>query len=299
MAEHKIQGGDMLLFIDPTGGTNYDTVVCLTSVSVSDSVQPVDASSACGPDKSPGAVQISISFEGQHLQDPNTGSISGSNLLLLLRAEQTIGWKLSPVTPVGGDEIQEGIGFISELSSTYSYDSIGIFSMTISPFGLPTISIQPITTFTLGQFYNGGYVAYIDNTGQHGLLIKSLDNISRTVVRQYWEDTYHSEATSTAYGTGGNNTDLIIAAQLLFQSSHAELVRTTFGNDWHMPSIDELVALSTNNNLFNFDTIPTTTYSSSSADGTTNYFLLVFSTNTIISLDKIVDVTFTIPIKYF
>jgi len=298
MAEHKIQGGDMLLFIDPTGGTNYDTVVCLTSVSVSDSVQPVDASSACGPDKSPGAVQISIAFEGQHLQDPNTGTISGSNLLLLLRAEQTIGWKLSPLNPVAGDEIQEGIGFISELSSTYSYDSIGIFSMTISPFGLPTTSIEPAgQTFTLGQSYNGGYVAYIDNTGQHGLLIKDLNPALFIVASIYWEYSYHNELTSQAYGTGGNNTDLIIAAQLPGESSHAELVRTTFGNDWDMPSVDELNALWTHNNIFNY-TANTTLYSSSSQFDTNNFYM-VGESNALAIIDKLGGPAFTIPIKYF
>lgn len=288
----------MLLFIDPTGGTNYDTVVCLTSVSVSDSVQPVDASSACGPDKSPGAVQISIAFEGQHLQDPNTGTISGSNLLLLLRAEQTIGWKLSPLNPVGGDEIQEGIGFISELSSIYSYDSIGIFSMTISPFGLPTINIEPPgQTFTLGQFYNGGYVAYIDNTGQHGLLIKSLFPGSFVVENQVWEYTYHNEITSQAYGSGGNNTDLIIAAQIPGEVSHAELVRTTFGNDWNMPSYDELNALWTHDNIFNYSS-NTTLYSSSSAfDTFHNYY--IGASNAFVIIDKLGGPSFTVPIKYF
>ena len=142
MAEHKVQGGDMLLFIDPTGGTNYDTVVCLTSVSQSDSVSVVDASSACGPDKSPGTVEISLSFEGQHLQDPASGNISGTNLLQLLRAEQTIGWMLSPVSPQAGDEIQEGTGYLSELSSTYSYSEIGVFSGTIQPYGVPTSTIK-------------------------------------------------------------------------------------------------------------------------------------------------------------
>ena len=142
MAEHKVNGGDMLLFIDPLGGTNYDTVVCLTYVGISDSVQPVDASSACGPDKSPGAVDMSISFEGQHLHDPNTGDISGTDLRILLRAEQTIGWKLSPVSPVAGDEIQEGTGYLSELSSTYSYSEVGSFSGTIQPYGMPTTTTQ-------------------------------------------------------------------------------------------------------------------------------------------------------------
>lgn len=295
MAEHKIQGGDMLLFIDPTGGTNYDTVVCLTSVSISDSVQPVNASSACGPDKSPGSVQISISFEGQHLQDPNTGSISGSNLLLLLRAEQNIGWKLSPVTPVGGDEIQEGIGFISELSSTYSYDSIGIFSMTISPFGLPTISIQPsLPIFTLGQFYNGGYVAYIDNTGQHGLLIKSLDLTKYFVFA--FELSISNVITSTNYGSGGNNTDLIYAEFPSNGDSMAHQIRFNIGPDWNAPSIDEIIALLSNNYFFNYDFYPI--YGTSSTDGPLNYLAQVVAGSFSLSIPR-TEGSCTIPIKYF
>lgn len=141
MSEHKVAGGTMLLFIDPTGGNSYDTVVCLTNLTTADAVSVVDASSACGPDKSPGTIEISYTFEGQHLQDPVSGTISGSNLRQLLRSKSTVGFKLSPVAPVTGDEVQEGTGYISELGSTYSYDSIATFSLTLQPFGTPSIVI--------------------------------------------------------------------------------------------------------------------------------------------------------------
>lgn len=142
MAEHKVAGGTMLLFIDPAGGTDYDTVVCLTSVGKSDSINVVDASSACGPDKSPGTLEISYSFEGQHLQDPVSGKISGTSLRQLLRAKTTIGWKIAPESPVTGDEIEEGTGYLSELSSTYAYDSVATFSGTLQPYGTPSITIE-------------------------------------------------------------------------------------------------------------------------------------------------------------
>jgi len=142
MAEHKVAGGTMLLFIDPTGGDDYDTVVCLTSVSKADSVTVVDASSACGPDKSPGTLELSYSFEGQHLQDPAAGKISGTSLRELLRAKTTIGWKIAPEAPVTGDEIEEGTGYFSELSSTYAFDSVGTFTGTIQPYGTPTLTTQ-------------------------------------------------------------------------------------------------------------------------------------------------------------
>jgi hypothetical protein len=142
MAQHKVAGGTMLLFIDSTGGTSYDTVVCLTNVGKSDSVSVVDASSACGPDKSPGTVEISYTFEGQHLQDPGS-DISGTDLRILLRAKQTIGFKIAPASPVTGDEVEEGTGYLSELSSTYAFDSVGTFSGTIQPYGTPTITVTP------------------------------------------------------------------------------------------------------------------------------------------------------------
>lgn len=157
MAEHKVQGGTMLLFIDPAGGTNYDTVVCLTSVGKTDSIDPVDASSACGPDKSPGKVAISYSFEGQHLQDPDTGKISGTSLRQLLRAKTFFGFKIAPVTPVTGDEIEEGVGYFSELSSTYSFDSVGTFSGVIQPVGQPTITVDiipPVPANAIRLFIN-------------------------------------------------------------------------------------------------------------------------------------------------
>jgi hypothetical protein len=142
MAEHKVAGGTMLLFIDPAGGTAYDTVVCLTSVGKADSVTVVDAASACGPDKSPGTLELSYSFEGQHLQDPTTGRISGTDLRSLLRSKTIVGWKIAPETPVTGDEIESGTGFLSELSSTYAFDSVGTFTGSIQPQGTPTLSVQ-------------------------------------------------------------------------------------------------------------------------------------------------------------
>jgi len=142
MAEHKVAGGTMLLFIDPAGGSSYDTVVCLTSVSKADSVTVVDAASACGPDKSPGTLELSYSFEGQHLQDPDSGKISGTDLRVLLRGKSQFAWKIAPVAPVAGDEVEVGVGFFSELSSTYAFDSIGTFTGTIQPVGVPSLSIE-------------------------------------------------------------------------------------------------------------------------------------------------------------
>ena len=139
---HKVQGGTVLLFIDPTGGTDYDTVVCLTEVTKADAVAVIDSASACGPDNSPGALQISYTFTGQLVQDPDAGEISGTNLRVLLRAKTTVGFKIAPVTPVDGDEIEIGTGFFSAIGSTYAFNSNGTFTGTLNPYGTPAITIE-------------------------------------------------------------------------------------------------------------------------------------------------------------
>jgi hypothetical protein len=251
MAEHKVQGGTMLLFIDPNGGTDYDVVVCLTSVGKSDSVTVVDASSACGPDKSPGTLEISYSFEGQHLQDPDTGKISGTDLRSLLRSETTIGWKIAPEVPVQGDEIEYGTGYLSELSSTYAFDSVGTFTGTLQPFGTPTIEI--VGGLAVGDAYEGGKIAWLDGTGEHGIIITGANVISGMLYGDFYTawstpNNVLTSATASAWGQGGVNTPLIIAAT----STSLALDCDTFSyggyNDWVMPTNDDMANIASNGN---------------------------------------------------
>ena len=293
MAEHKVNGGDMLLFIDPLGGTNYDTVVCLTSVGISDSVQPVDASSACGPDKSPGAVDMSISFEGQHLQDPNTGNISGTDLRILLRAEQTIGWKLSPVSPQPGDEIQSGTGYLSELSSTYSYSEVGVFSGTIQPYGVPTLTIYGGGSLTIGQSYQGGKIAYIDGSGIHGIIVANqtydIEWCINTGTLFY--------ANYTVYGAGDLNNSIILSNAVPVTSSAAYVtdVYTNDGyNDWYMPTYDDCGLMYAGLSACGYGTLGT--WSGTEFDG--NFAYLMDNTGSI-GLGPKDSVNTIIPIRYF
>jgi hypothetical protein len=141
MAEHKVQPSTMLLLIDPNGGTNYSTVVCLKSISKNDSVAAIDASSACGYKKLAGIKDLSYSCEGLLLQDPNSGNISGTKLRILLRGYTNFGFKITPLTPQIGDEIEEGKAFFSAVSSSYSFDDVGSFSAEFYPIETPTLTI--------------------------------------------------------------------------------------------------------------------------------------------------------------
>jgi len=299
MAEHKIQGSDMLLFIDPTGGTNYDTVVCLTSVSQNDSVQPVDASSACGPDKSPGAVDISVTFEGQHLQDPDSGKISGTNLLQLLRAEQTIGWKLSPVSPQAGDEIQEGTGYLSELSSTYSYSEIGVFNGTIQPYGVPTITVQPGSpSLVIGQYYAGGNIAYLDNSGQHGFVVYG-DGTS--VAMDQWAIAYTTTgASGFQIGDGSINTAAINASVPSLPALSCSNGGFNGYNDWVMPSYDEMGEIIFQHLNGYFPALGQPFYWTSTENSNpSKAWKRNAADNSVSSSDKLLNIFDTVAIRYF
>lgn len=139
MAEHKISGNDVLLFIDTSGVspyTNYNAVVCLTSQSVTRTTNEIDAKSKCGPDKLPGTQDNGITFEGQVMLDPAAGRISSDDIDDAWRNRVTIGYKVGKVTPGIGDITYYGTGFISKFDEVFGQDAPSTFSGAIAPYGL-------------------------------------------------------------------------------------------------------------------------------------------------------------------
>lgn len=145
MSEHKYKLGaqGQLLFMDLSNVApynNYDTVVCLIDVSPKDTRAVIDASSACGPDKEAGIASFTITGSGIHLLDPDTGKVSGTSLRIALRNNITCGFKISPVSPEKGDEIEEGTCFVADLGSTYNFNQPTNFTFTLQPYGTSTIT---------------------------------------------------------------------------------------------------------------------------------------------------------------
>lgn len=135
--------GSVLLFIDPAGGTSYDTVVCGRKVGKQATVNSIDAGSSCGPAKLPGTLDISFDFEGVVLQSPEADTISATDLRIIMYSKNTIGFKICPEGLVTGDEIESGVGFISDISTDYSYNDVATFTMTIQPLGTTAVSEAP------------------------------------------------------------------------------------------------------------------------------------------------------------
>jgi hypothetical protein len=141
MAEHKINGNDMLLLLSEDG-TTYNTVICLTSNGLTRATNEIDAKTKCGPDKLPGTQDNGVTFEGQVMADPAGGSTSIADLFDYWANKTTLYWKMAKATPVTGDVTYTGTGFISKLDETYGQDNPGTFSGSIGVYGTMSIDVE-------------------------------------------------------------------------------------------------------------------------------------------------------------
>jgi hypothetical protein len=134
MAQHKVSGNDVLLFIG-TDGNTYNTVVCLTSNAITRARAIIEANTKCGPDSLPGTPSNTLSFEGQNMYDPNAGTVSVDDLDDYWRNNVTIYWRMGKANPAVGDITYSGSGFISQLDETYAQDAASTFSGAIGIYG--------------------------------------------------------------------------------------------------------------------------------------------------------------------
>lgn len=143
MADNKITPNSMILKVDVAGGTSYDTVVCLTSVSFSGSTNIIDANSFCGPDKLAGIVDAGEwTAEGYILTQPSTDKISAKGLYDAWVAKSVIGYEVSPAAPATGDLKISGTAIISSTDLNFGLDEVPTFSITLTNKVLPTITVQ-------------------------------------------------------------------------------------------------------------------------------------------------------------
>ena len=177
---------------------------------------------------------------------------------------QTLVQVIVNVTNDGGTNVTtKGICYSTSPLPTLS-NTVIIMGSGLGMFGSSIINLVPGTTYYfrayatnsigtaygnqvtcnllyVGQSYNGGKIAYIDNTGLHGLIAAISDQTTSIV---WWNGTNtNTGATSIAIGFGQSNTNSIIASQGNSGAYAAKLCQDLIlggYNDWYLPSLTEL-----------------------------------------------------------
>ncbi len=108
-----------------------------------------------------------------------------------------------------------------------------------------------------GTSYQGGFIFYIDGTGQHGLIAANedlptlVDGNGGRISGYKWcncTDPFNTIKTGTVSSNGSSNTTTIISKQGGTGNSYAAIAARSYRGggytDWYLPSIEELQKLS-------------------------------------------------------
>ena len=157
-------------------------------------------------------------------------------------------WSTSPNPTIDNNNINAGTGignFTANISNLTPHTTYYIRAYATNSAGTGYGNELSFTTpyFDLGQNYQGGIIAYIDETGQHGIIAAPSDQ----GVNINWGNGLNitTGATDSIIGSGQNNTLKIVTA---FGSGNYaakvcyDLVLNGY-DDWFLPSINELEKL--------------------------------------------------------
>ncbi len=116
-----------------------------------------------------------------------------------------------------------------------------ITSITFIVLGLYSCSKKEAANpIVLGNEYQGGFIFYIDNTGQHGLVAYKMPT---DIISQGW-GCYFTDmpSTSETFGQGKNNTTYILShcSEPNIWARQIDNLSVAGYSDWYMPSLEEV-----------------------------------------------------------
>ena len=188
--------------------------------------------------------------------------------------ERGICWSRRPNPTVTDFKVVSGSGtgsFTDSLTGLYPNDTYYVRAYAINDRGT---GYGPELSFTteagtlglkIGQFHAGGYIFYLDETGDHGLVCAPEDNEPAI-----WGcEGMYIYGLSTDVGTGAANTAIILAScpEEGIAARICDNLELNGYTDWFLPSIDELQLMYQNLHLYsigNFSIVSWERYWSSS-----------------------------------
>ncbi len=115
MAETKVSARDYILLADIDGDATFKPVACLTSNSLTSTVNTIDATSKCGDQFQPGpSFTQSFECEGFAIDETGTPAKDSYQQLYAAHASRSIfAMKMGKATPAAGDITYSGQVWIS------------------------------------------------------------------------------------------------------------------------------------------------------------------------------------------
>ena len=141
MAETKVSARDYILLADIDGDSTFKPVACLTSNSLTSTLNVIDATSKCG-DQFQAGPSFSQSFraEGFAIDETGTPSKDSYQQLYAAHAARTqFAMKMGKASPVAGDITYSGQVFISAFDVNAADKDDVKFTATF------TVALPPVT----------------------------------------------------------------------------------------------------------------------------------------------------------
>jgi hypothetical protein len=137
-----LRGENGIVYIYDAVAEAYKPVACLTSNSLSTTVEVVERQTKCAPgviEKSAGVFSYSIALEGEYIDTESVGGDttkkSHDNLLVLQEARELIDWKIDTDTTDATSVKYYGKALLTDLEATFPTNENSTFSGTLDGSG--------------------------------------------------------------------------------------------------------------------------------------------------------------------
>lgn len=140
MAERFVEAASTFATIALTG-QSQSMVYCVVSITRNYTTNITDAASICNPAaKTPGTQDFSVDMTLQRVWDVDTGHYSEKFIHDAMVNKDQIDYTVGPASPVTGDLVETGTGYITSMTKTDNASDRGTMDITI------TLSDEPVLT---------------------------------------------------------------------------------------------------------------------------------------------------------